>query len=309
MIIFIYGEDSFRSKRKLKDLRKKYLQKYGDINISVYEDDFQIDKIKNDISSLPFLADKRLIIFKNLLKTKDKNLKDIILAELEKNTDDIVLVFYEAGLPDKRESLYKKLSKEKFKEEFPLLDPGSLLRWMKKEVEEKGGSISHSALSILASFVGNDLWQMEQELNKLLSFTKNIDEDAVKELIKKEAKGNIFDLVDAVGKRDYKTSALKLHELLESGENEILILTMLVRQIRIIIQSKELIEKGQREMDISKALACHPFVVKKAVIQSGNFTFEELKDIYKMLLETDHSLKRGTKEPKVALDLLIKNLC
>lgn len=308
MILFIYGNDTYRSKEKLDFYKTAYLKKYGDFNVSVYEGDIDPQKVRNDIMSLPFMAEKRLIILKNALASK-KDILENLLDLIDQIPEETVVLFYEEGEPDRRTSLYKKLSKGKHIEVFSHLEGSDLQKWIKKEVLRQNGEIDPQAYNLLSAYIGNDLWQLSRELKKLLSFNKKITKESVEELTKSRPEANIFDMVDALGKKDPRTASKKMHVILESGESEIYLLSMIVRQIRNILLVKDLFDKGLREAEIAKTLKLHPFVVKKAVEQGRNFTFSELKDIYSSLAETDLSIKNGTLEPRLALDLLVQKIC
>lgn len=309
MILFLYGEDNYRSSQKLKALKEKFVEKYSDINLSIYEDSFEFGQIREAVTALPFLSDKRLIIIKNLFKTKNKNILDNIVQILDYIPEETILIFWEDSVPDKRTVLFKRLTKEKA-EEFEKLQGIKLNKWIQEKVNEKGGNISSKDAEKLAFLVGEDLWQMESEIGKLAAYKKRGEISAadVDLLVKARLSGNIFGLVDAIGGRDYKKAARIFHELLNSGENEIYILTMIIRQFRNLIIIKDLSKKSDR-FGIAKEAGLHPFVVQKALLQSKNFEINELKDIYERLAGVDSAIKTGEREPILALDLLLKNLC
>lgn len=320
MIIFLYGEDTYRSRKKLNNLKAKYVEKYGDTNLETFEDSFELGKIKGAITALPFLADKRLIIIKNIFKTKNlttpsglrgasKNILDDVVQILDYVPEETIAVFYEDSVPDKRTALFKKLIKEK-SEEFEKLQGYKLSKWIEDEVANKGGNISAKNAEKLASYVGDDLYQLENEIEKLITFKnkKEIDSSDIDLLVKSKLSSNIFSLVDAVGTRDYRKTAQYMHELLAEGENEIYILSMIERQFRNLILIKDY-EGKLDKLKIAKEVGLHPFVVQKGMAQARNFSIRELKKMYEKLLNTDIAIKTGEKEPLLALDLLVKELC
>lgn len=322
MILFLYGEDNYRSSQKLKALKDKFVEKYGDTNLETFEEEFDLAKIKNSITALPFLSDKRMVVIKNILKSKSptsplqtglrgasKSVLDDLVQILDHVPEETILIFWEEGVPDKRTALFKLLQKEK-SEEFEKLQGYKLTKWIEEEISKRGGKISSRNAEKLASFVGNDLNQLENEIAKLVSFKdrKEIGSEDIDLLVKAKLSSNIFDLVDAVGERNYKKAAKFTHELLEQGENEIYILTMVVRQIRNLILISDLKDRFDK-LQIAKETGIHPYAVQKTLLQTKNFGFEDLKRIYQELLDTDISIKTGEREPRLALDLLVKEIC
>lgn len=309
MIIFLYGEDTYRSKQKLNWYRDKFIEKYTATNLEIYEGDFDLAKLKNTITTPPLLSDKRLIIIKNLFKTKDKDLLEGIGQILTNIPKETILIFWEEGTPDKRTTLFKMLSKEK-SEEFERLHGYKLLKWVSEEVSKNGGKISAKGAEKLISYIGDDLAQMENEIAKLVAFKgeKEITPMDIEILVKAKLSSDIFDLVDAIGERNYNKAIRYVYELLSKGENEIYVLTMIERQIRNLLLVSGLSKKFNKSQ-ITEETGLHPYVVQKTLLQVKNFKLGELKAVYQKLFETDTLIKTGKREARLALNLLIKEIC
>jgi DNA polymerase-3 subunit delta len=119
---------------------------------------------------------------------------------------------------------------------------------------------------------------------------------------------NVFEMVDALGRRDGEQALKLLHRLLEDGEHPLRLFGMIVRQFRIMIQVKDLAERGVSPKKIGAQLGLHPFVAKKGRQQSQNFSMEQLETVYHELMETDLAIKTGQMDPVLALDMLIAGL-
>ena len=120
--------------------------------------------------------------------------------------------------------------------------------------------------------------------------------------------GVVFDLVDALGRRDGRTAARTLHRLLDAGEHPLGLLAMIVRQFRLLTQVKELRDGGATPKDIAQTLKLHPFPARKLYNQASHFTAAQLETVYRHLLDTDVAIKSGESEAEVALDLLVAGL-
>ncbi len=309
MILFLYGEDNFRSRQKLNRIREKYLTSSGDVNLVVLENpDIKFEEFKSHVEALPFLVEKRLVVARNFLGKIKKELSEKIVKYLDSVPETTILVFWEEETPDKKGILFSKLNKISKSQEFNLLLGLDLTKWIREEVESLGGEISPLAAELLASYVGNDLWQMNQEIQKLVNFNPEVTAENIEKLVNANLSSNVFNMVDALGQKNSKKALKIMHELLETGENEMYLLTMITRQIRNILLVKDCLSEDFSRYAISKILKLHPFVVQKAIVQAANFSFEELKNIYEKLLETDIAIKTGRLEPILALDLLVVNL-
>jgi DNA polymerase-3 subunit delta len=127
----------------------------------------------------------------------------------------------------------------------------------------------------------------------------------VRRLVAYVAEADIFEMVDALGRRDIRRATALLHRMLDEGKAPLYLLAMIVRQFRIMIQVKELASLGANPDETSKRLRLHGYVVKKALAQARNFSFDELTSMYDSLAEYDAAIKTGKIDDDLALDLLI----
>ncbi len=328
MIFFLYGEDSYRSAQKSKELKEKFIKEVdkSGLNLTSLDgENLDMEKLNQTVSTAPFLADRRMIIIKNLIsKNKDKSIqKEVVglLKNLEKRKDkkDNIIIFWESGVGSKKKfgkpSLAGVLVKYLFslkdvhKQEFELLNIYNLEKWIQSEVVKRGGKTEREAVKYLAILVGNNLWQISSEINKLLAYKKNeeILTDDVGLLVKGKFDDNIFNLIDALSNKNDKLTVKLLADQLDSGVSESYILSMLIRQFRILLQIKELIEGNGSlsNFQVASELNIHSFTAQKALAQVRNFNLAELKRIYSQLLELDIQIKTGYSRPEVALDLFV----
>ena len=128
-------------------------------------------------------------------------------------------------------------------------------------------------------------------------------------LVADASTSSVFDLVDALGKRDGQRAAHELHHLLDQGENPLGLLAMIVRQFRLLILVKELQARHLPPEAIAKEIGQHPFVVKKIGEQAHAFRDSaQLEQIYRRLLDIDVEIKTGVTPDVLALDLLVAGL-
>jgi len=130
----------------------------------------------------------------------------------------------------------------------------------------------------LAFYLGNDLWQMNREITKLIHYQPKITSESIDLLVKPKIEPNIFQAIDALGEKNKKTALKLLYQHLEKGDNEIYLLTMLAYQFRNLIKLKSLIEQNTPYYNLAKKAKLHPFVVKKTSAQLKNFSLNELKN-------------------------------
>ncbi|OQA04481.1 MAG: DNA polymerase III subunit delta [bacterium ADurb.Bin400] len=317
MHYFLYGEDTYSLRESLHTLEEKYRISQGeDANIiKLAGGKLTKEGYFNAINSTSFFTEKSFIEVANLqLDSTDQKLKSFIADNLDRIPESATVVFVEYGLPDKRTALFKKLHQSKHSREYPFLDEHALRSWISQKVSGYQLSIAPAAIVKLQIGVGADLWRMSQEIEKIALYKKSIHEELITDrdvdlFVRAEASANIFQFVDAVATKNLRLALISLHTLLEAGENEIYVLTMIIYQYRNMLMVQDQLARGASQQDIPKILAIHPFVAKKTISSLNRYSLEELKAIYQKLAEFDESIKSGKLEPSLALDLLVVDIC
>ncbi len=318
MIIFFYGQDSYRSKKSLHDLKNNYqksLDPNGDNIIyldgeKITDKDFS-DNIKND----SLFSNKRLIIIKSLFKNKKLTIFNKILEtlkEIEKNNDNTLVFYEDEELLEKKHNkeLIGYLKKQKYSQEFKKLSEKSKLLFVKKELDKYGKKITNSAADFLLKSFSEDTWLLANELKKI-SFSINneiIDLKNVKAISQEMFGEDIFSLIDAISTKNHKKSLELLEKQNLAGLSNDFLLTMLIRQFKILIQVKESLQNKMDEKNIASELKLHPFVVKKAVVSNKKFNKNELLNILNKLIRIDYKNKSGKSDLNTELLLFVSSI-
>lgn len=307
MIFFFYGEDSFRAKNKIDALKKKFHQSVdtsGQNIMTLDGETLSLAKFFEAVKASGFLATKKLVLIKNIFNNKKlKDWQDDLIAYLDTQKDTVeenYLIFWQTDKPDVKSALYKTLKKFKYSEEFAKLSPAKLEAWLKDKVTRANKNISPANLNLLLSYVGDDLWLLNNELDKLINFSTDseITTENIKLLVAAKSNDNIFQLVEALGKKDKKQASLLLQQQLKTGANALYLLSMIVRQYRLLLKIKLLSSDLNNSFALAQALKIHQFVAEKSLKQSQLYSIGQLKNIYKALLNLEEKLKSTPGEPE-----------
>jgi DNA polymerase-3 subunit delta len=117
----------------------------------------------------------------------------------------------------------------------------------------------------------------------------------------------VFDFVDALSSGNGKSAQHLLHRLLET-EDLFALWGMVVRQFRLLIQAREILDGRGNKDDVARALGVHPFVAEKTTGQAARFSIESLESIYRKLLKIDEGVKTSQLTLELALDMLVVEL-
>ena len=148
-----------------------------------------------------------------------------------------------------------------------------------------------------------------RDRDKLVAYAggRPIDERDIEMLVSDEQVADMFGFVDAIGARDGAAALRILRGVLGRGEQPLIVLTMIARQTRLLIQAKE--NDRLSPADLAQALGLHPFVAEKLSRQARNFNIAQLERAHIAVMETDLAIKTGRMEDVVALDVLVAELC
>ena len=308
MIIFLYGADTYRSSAQLSLLKKKFTleRSQSNLNISTLSaSSLKIDKIRQAILSSGLFSEKRMVIIQGVMDIITKVKKD------EKN----ILIFEEEEIKEKelnstQKKLFTVLKKEKFYPEFRPLTKGKIKIWIEKYIKKNDLTIENQALNYIIDSLGNNLWAIKNELDKLIIDTsKNqIQLKNTQNLIQPTAEQNIWNLIDAFGQKKKKLASQLLLKQIEAGMTTDYLISMLNYQYKIIMRMKAY-TKGKSgyisPQQAAKDLSLHPFVCQKALQQQQNYELKELKKIYQQLLKIDILKKTRQINAEILLNLLI----
>lgn len=320
MIIFLHGEDEFRSLEKLNEIRNKFLEKNSSgSGLSSFdleeEKEIKLSDIRKSFGSKGLFFEKQLVIIKNLLKVakKDLILNTIDFLKSLKNIfedKDLVVIFWEKGKINEKNELFRVLKSKAKSQKFELLSGVKLFSWINSQLEKENDKvkISSKALEELAAYSGGELAVIQNEIKKLANYRNEgiIEENDVELLVKEKISSNIFEAIEAISSGNKKLALKLLHSQLQKGEDPIYILMMYVYQFRNFLKVWEYFERGERNnYHIAKEAGLHPFVVQKILGQIFNFTFPKLKKIYHKLQIIDEKIKTGKGDVRVELDRFI----
>ncbi|HOK00558.1 MAG TPA: DNA polymerase III subunit delta [Candidatus Pacearchaeota archaeon] len=314
MIIFLYGEDTYRSSEKLNEIVENYKKthksglnlKYLDFKDSENKDIF-FDFFENNLFQNSIFKEKKLWVIINSFS--NQKFKEKFLKESKKilESDDI-FIFLEKEIPDSKNLLFKFLKKNAKCQEFKILENKELKKWIKKEFEKYNTKIEEKEIEKLIFYAGNDLWRLSNEIKKLANYKDIIKSEDIDLLIKPKIETNIFKTIDAISQKDKKTAIKLIYKHLENGDNPLYLFSMIEFGFRNLLIVKNLSEKYQNYSLIVKKSGLHPFVAQKSYFQAKKFSFEELKKIYQKLFQIDLDIKTGKIKPEAGLEMFLAEI-
>jgi len=317
-IYFLFGNDEFAITRKLKDFESDFTDPTSaDMNTARLEARLMSENDLNTaVNAMPFLAKRRLVLLANpSSKYNNASSRKKFLEFIEKTPDTTRLVIYESVEPKETDKHWlnkwagknDKLIQTKA---FMLPRLRDMNGWIVNETKQQGGQIEPRAAEMLKEMVGVDTRQAGMEIAKLLAYVnwdRPINTSDVEAVCIVTSQQSVFDFVDALSNGNGKVAQHLLHRLLES-EDPFSLWGMVIRQFRLLIQAREILDGRGNKDDVARALHVHPFVAEKTTGQANRFNAEFLEHVYRKLLAIDEGVKTGQVTLDLALDTLVVEL-
>jgi len=317
-LYFLYGNDEFAIARKLKEFGSDFTDPTSaDMNTARLDARTMSDvDLNNAVNAMPFLAKRRLMYLANpSAKYNNAPTRKKFFEYIEKAPDTTRIVMYESVEPKEAEKHWLNKWAEKNDKliqtkAFMLPRLKDMTGWIVNETRNQGGQIEPRAAEILKDMVGVDTRQAGMEISKLLAYVnwarqvKVADVEAVCIVTSQQS---VFDFVDALSNGNGKSAQHLLHRLLET-EDLFSLWGMVVRQFRLLIQAREILDGRGNKDDVARALGVHPFVAEKTTGQAARYSIESLESIYRKLLKIDEGVKTSQLTLDLALDTLVVEL-
>lgn len=307
MIYLIFGGDTFRAKKKIQEIVEKYkkVHKSG-LNLKILDlKEKSFSAFKEEFRTFSMFAEKKLFVLKNT--NKNLNFQEKFLKEIDQfsSSRDLIIFFEEEEiLKGKFWDSIKKIAKSA---EFKPLNEKKLKIWIKSQFKKYQTEIDNSVVDYLTKTVGNDLWQLDQEIKKLVAFKnqKKINKEEIEKIVSTETAINIFQIIDAIALGKTKEAIFFIKKELEKGEKANFIISMMKLQFKNILLIKDLIEKNIPFYQIKKITGLYPFVVEKCFFLSRRFDLTRLKTIYQNIFEIEIKTRTNRIDAETGLFLLL----
>lgn len=310
-VYYLCGEDSYNIDVVLSDIQKKaapFITSDFDKE-TIYGENKSFLEVIAAAQAFPFGSEKKLIIFKQAEKPKDK--KEFI-RYVESPADFTILVCVHEGVISNPESEpFNTLLKNGCLFEAKELKGKNLLAWLIAEVESKGKKISNENAELMVEMVGESKRMLELQLEKILLFLGDKNEitlEAITSLSTRLKEYTIFDLQNAIGKKNGELALKYAYNLLEKGADFIMIIAMLTKYFIGLAKVPELIATKVDDFQAAKIIGTHHFYYKDYKEARSRYSDKDIVEAFRALLKADLTNKTTQTDQRTIIALLIAEI-
>lgn len=287
MIVTLTGPNHYLLRRRLDELTDKFVAEHGELALQKIDaEETGAEAILEAVKSLPFLAERKMVVLKNLGANKPAT--EQIEQIINSAGDSTDLVLYEPA-PDKRTSYFKVLKTQTKLEDYAELDTQNLAGWLVDEAKNRGGQISLADANFLVERIGTNQEQLANELAKLTTYEPKVSHQNIELLTEKTPQSRVFDLLDAAF-AGHKKQALELYAEQRAQKVEPqAIMAMVAWQLQLIALAKLARKKDAGQ--IAREAGVSPYPVTKALRLAAKMDSLKLKELVDEAFKIDQMSK------------------
>lgn len=306
-VYLLFGEETYLLRQKKQKLLKGIISPEDNMNFTAFEGKgTKSSEIISLAETLPFLADYRVLLMENSGFFKGAAPDDLI-SYIPMIPESTVLIFAESEV-DKRGRLYKAVSKAGAAVEYGRVDGETLSKWILSKIKSEGKNITKSTLESFLIRCGDNMEFIDRELEKLFSYTLGRDvitEEDLNAVCSGQMTDDIFAMVNAFSIRDKKTAFSLYLKLLENRESPYHILFLVIRQMNLLMQIRDLLDLGLGVHEIAERMGSQEWMIRKNLSQAKGFSPETLKNAVKDGVKAEEDFKSGRLDERTAVELFL----
>tara|TARA_B110000263_G_scaffold250037_1_gene270009 strand:+ start:2360 stop:3313 length:954 start_codon:yes stop_codon:yes gene_type:complete len=316
LIIVLEGKDEYRLSERVSEFRLTVTPpEMSDINTTMLDGNIvTIEELLTSLSTVPFMADRRLVIVEGLLNRFGGSKKDLgewlnfpdLLKDLPP-TANLLLIEREPIPANKLLSTILRLGQV---EKFSPLRHRDLLDWINARCSKLGLEIERTAIALIADSVGSELRVIDSELNKIKTYSRGrlITREDITLMVPYVRQQNVFRVVDSVIEGRTRDALNASAMLIGLGESPSGIVRMIERQLRFLILAKHLLSRKIPTGDIGKHINLSGYPLQKTLEMERKISQARIMSMHDNLLKSNIRVREGKLTEQESFDLLISEL-
>jgi DNA polymerase-3 subunit delta len=277
----------------------------------VYGSKADASQVMAHAASFPMMSDRRVVVIKEFDKLiSDDSIKELVSTYIAHPLESTCLVLL-AEKPDFRTKPFADLKKNGAVFSFNTLYDNQIPAWIAARCKTMGKEVDIEACRLMQAYIGNSLRSIQNELDKLFTYlgerTRVTLED-VADVVGVSRGFTVFDLQNAIGKKNIAEAMRIVKRMIETGEAPQLSIVMLTRYFNLVWKVQDMLKHGESETEIIAATRISPYYFKDYAEAARRFSSSQIENSFEVLLDADIQLKTTSPDPYHLMEMLVYSL-
>ena len=283
-----------------------------------------IDDFLISCETLPMLTDRKVIqldnfeLIKKAVKKNDSSSASRLFEAVENiinnPPDSLWFIFTSPAMreQDFSKPLFRGIKQSGRIQKFVAYDNSSPFNWVIQRAEKKGLPLSADVARLMINIVGNDLTDLDHELEKLSLYLSGapITEELIKEHIRGHKHFSVFRMTEALSRKELLPALEILDQQLQTAPREhVRLFALIIMQFRRLLIIHSMLSQFKKETEILAKISLPPFLGKQILAQARNFSNLEMQNIYAELAHLDLRVKFKSSLAPLLLQDLFQRIC
>jgi DNA polymerase III subunit delta len=312
-IYLFIGEEDFLSEecvdRVIRDLLTEETKAFN-LDV-VYGSKADASQVMAHAASFPMISDRRVVVIKEFDKLlSGDSVKELVSAYVARPLESTCLVLL-AEKPDFRTKPFIDLKKYGVVFSFNSLYDNQVPVWIAARCNSMGKEIDIEACRLMQAYVGNALRSIQNELEKLFTYLgerKRVTPEDVADVVGVSRGFTVFDLQNAIGKKNIGEAMRIVKRMIETGEAPQLSIVMLTRYFNLVWKVQDLLKHGASETEVIAATRISPYYFKNYAEAARRFSPSQIENSFGVLLDADVQLKSTSPDPYHLMEMLVYSI-
>lgn len=289
-VYFLHGEEAFFIDTIVDKLQNSILtEQEREFNqMLFYGKDAIPQSIVSTARQYPMMAEKRVVILKEAQQMKELTELESYISKPIAST--VLVIAYKGKKLDMRSKFAKALKKNALIFESKKLYENQVSAWIMNYSKSIGLNLTNGASGLITILLGTDLSKIENELNKLkiaVDTSKPIDVDEIKNNIGLSREYNVFELNNALGKKDI-VKVFRIIDIFSTNPTQYpmvyVVLTLYSYFSKVLVTAENM---RTSDVDLVKLLKINKYFLKDYKQAARNYSRGKLIEIIHVLKEYD----------------------
>lgn len=311
-VYFLYGDEPYLLNQCVNRFKYAVLNESTvDFNYALfYAGDADVNQIKDTVETLPVFTSHRLVIVKNAESFKDSELQE--LESVISNPVDSTVFVLLADKVDKRKKTIKTIFDHATCVEFKKPYENQVPQWIGHICKGINLKITTDAIHRLHRLVGNNLTEIENQIFKIQDYIgdrQQIELADVNEVVSVSREESVFDFTKALGQKDRVKALEQLVSLMDQGQNEISIVSLVARHMRVLLTVRSGLDQGIGGAKLASLANVPSYYIESYCDQARIWPVKKIEEALIVLHETDKALKSSPLSSHIWLENLVLKSC